>query len=155
MIVVVEERGARGAVGRGVRAALRRVERAAGLGGLEVTVVLTSDDEIARLNDTFRHKPRPTDVLSFAAWEGEPVPGAEHVLGDVVISVDTARRQARELRHSLDEEVAVLLAHGLMHLLGLDHERGAEEARRQAECEMTVLAAAGVDPELALSGRAI
>ena len=136
-------------------ARLRAVERAAGLGALAVTVVLTDDDAIASLNEAFRGKAKPTDVLSFSAWEGEPMPGTEHELGDVVISLDTARRQATELGHGLADEIAVLFAHGIMHLLGLDHERGLIEARWQAECEMTVLAAAGLSPDLALSRRGL
>lgn len=153
MMRLLDETGARGAVARHLAHALQKLSRAARLGTLEVTVVLTKDAAIAELNQAWRGKSRPTDVLSFAAWEGEPVPGTEHVLGDIVISVETAARQAHELGHSLEEELAVLCAHGLLHLLGLDHERGPAEARFQAECEMTLLSAAGFDPTRALSGR--
>lgn len=137
------------------RALLERVFQSARLGSAHVTLVLVDDEEMRELNRTWRHKDATTDVLSFAAWEGEAIPGAEEVLGDVIISVDTARRQGRALGHGLVRELAVLFAHGLLHLLGLDHERSHEEARLQAECEMTVLAGAGLSPELALSRRGL
>lgn len=135
--------------------AARRVLAAAQLDGLEVDVSFLSDDEMRALNRAWRGKDRPTDVLSFAAHEGEPMPGLEGALGDLVISLDTAAAQAREHGHSLEEEVAVLTAHGLLHLLGLDHERGEAEAKRQAEMEMGLLAAAGFEPSLALGGRGL
>jgi rRNA maturation RNase YbeY len=83
------------------------------------------------------------------------MPGTEQELGALVISMPTARRQAAGAGHSDDEELAVLLVHGLVHLLGFDHERGAAEARLMAELEMTLLSAAGVEPTLALTGRAL
>ncbi len=134
--------------------AARRLFRAAATGELDVGLVFVHDLEMRALNRAWRAQDRPTDVLSFAAHEGEPVAGAEQLLGDVVISVDTARRQARALGHGLDEEVAALLAHGIAHLCGLDHERGTEAADIQRACEMTLLAAARLSPALALSGRA-
>lgn len=139
-------------------AAARMAERvlaAARLGEREVQVSFVDDEEIRALNHQWRGLDEPTDVLSFAAWEGEPMPGAEAFLGDLVISLERARAQAAELGHAALDEVAVLVAHGLLHLLGLDHERGDEEARRQAELEMTILDAAGVDPSLALVGRGL
>lgn len=138
-----------------VRRDVRRVLQAARLGSLEVAVVLVDDAAMRALNRQHRGKDRPTDVLSFSAQEGPAMPGLEEVLGDLVVSVDTARRQARAHGHGLSEEVAVLVAHGLLHLCGLDHERGADEARLQAEAEMTILAAAGLDPGLALIGRSL
>lgn len=132
----------------------RRVFRAANTGDLDVALTFVHDIEMRALNRAWRQKDRPTDVLSFSAQEGEPMPGHEQVLGDLVISVDTARRQARELGHPLEVEVAVLVAHGLCHLAGLDHERGADSARVQAACEQALLAAAGIDVRAALIARA-
>lgn len=135
----------------------RAVYRGAGLVDFDVQLLLTDDAAIRELNLRWRHKDRATDVLSFAAFEGEwmpEVPGLRAILGDIVISIETATRQAERHGHTLREELAVLLAHGVLHLLGLDHERNLAEARQQAECEMTWLAAAGVSPTLALSGRA-
>lgn len=134
--------------------AARRVFRAAQTGTHDVGLVFVHDLEMRALNRAWRGKDAPTDVLSFAAQEGEAMPGAEHMLGDLVISVDTARRQARALGHALDEEVAVLVAHGLAHLGGLDHERGESEASVQRACELTLLACARYDVRLALTGRA-
>jgi len=77
-----------------------------------------SDRELRRLNRDYRGKDRPTDVLSFP---GEASPEGRH-LGDVVISVPTARRQAAEQGHAVDRELRTLLLHGVLHCLGYDHE---------------------------------
>jgi probable rRNA maturation factor len=101
------------------------------LGGAELSVLLTSDRSIHRLNREFRSKDKPTDVLAFAMREGEVMggqPGHEgEMLGDVVISLDTATRQAAERKRSPLEEVTHLLAHGLLHLVGYDHQTDEEE----------------------------
>lgn len=132
-----------------------RVIDAARLGDLEVHVSFVDDEEMRALNHQWRALDRTTDVLSFAALEGEAMPGADAFLGDLVLSLERAADQAEQGGHAPLDEVAVLVAHGLLHLLGLDHERGPEEAKRQAELEMTILDAAGVDPTLALVGRAL
>jgi conserved hypothetical protein TIGR00043 len=97
---------------------------------------LVSDAQIKRLNKLYRNKDKPTDVLSFPI--GEKVNGWL-ILGDVVISVDTAKRQAKELGYSLEEELKRLLVHGLVHLLGYDHELGGEEEKKFFELEAFVL----------------
>jgi probable rRNA maturation factor len=137
------------------RGVAERVLRAARLGDLAVDVTFVDDDEMRELNRTWRGRDAPTDVLSFAALEGEVIPGLEEELGSIVVSLPTARRQAADNGHALADEVAVLVTHGLLHLLGLDHERGAGEARHMAELEMSVLAAAGVEPTIALTGRSL
>jgi rRNA maturation RNase YbeY len=104
----------------------------------ELSLVLVSDAVMHALNRTWRGKNRPTDVLAFAQREGASTPPAE-LLGDVVISVDTARRQADDLGHSLASEGERLLVHGLLHLLGYDHERSAREARRMQRRERALL----------------
>lgn len=91
----------------------------------ELSVLLTDDAEIHRLNREHRHKDKPTDVLAFAMDERVPDPTA--LLGDVVISLDTAERQARSRGRPLIEEVRFLLAHGLLHLVGYDHAEAAEK----------------------------
>jgi probable rRNA maturation factor len=104
----------------------------------ELSILLCDDATIHELNRSFRNKDRPTDVLAFAMREGEG--GALHpeLLGDIVISVETARRQAREHARSVSAEVTFLLAHGLLHLLGYDHRTDEEErvmrARTDALC---------------------
>lgn len=85
-----------------------------------VAVVFTGDEEIRSLNRAFRGKDRPTDVLSFS--DGRAGEDGVLMIGDVIISVPAARRNARRAGHSLRLETAQLLIHGLMHLLGYDHE---------------------------------
>lgn len=119
----------------------------------EVSVTLVDDDEIQTLNRDYRGKDAPTDVLSFPIWEPEEIadlrlhperyPERPLLLGDVVISVPTAIRQAEEYGHGVDRELAYLCVHGVLHLLGYDHE---EEAARQAmrQREEAILAEAGL-----------
>jgi probable rRNA maturation factor len=91
----------------------------------ELSLRLTDDPEIQQLNRDFRHQDQPTDVLAFAALEGElPLPEDSDeplYLGDIVISLDTAQVQAMEQGHSLETELGWLATHGLLHLLGWDH----------------------------------
>jgi probable rRNA maturation factor len=91
----------------------------------ELSVLLTDDTEIHRLNREHRQKDKPTDVLAFAMDENVPDPAG--ILGDVVISLDTADRQARARRRPLIEEVRFLLAHGVLHLVGYDHAEPIEK----------------------------
>jgi rRNA maturation RNase YbeY len=116
----------------------RRLLAALRLSDAELSLLLVSDREMHRLNQAWRGKDRPTDVLAFAQAEG-PGGAPEGLLGDVVISVDTARRQAGERGHSLAGGATRLLVHGLLHLLGYDHERSAAEARRMARKERRLL----------------
>ena len=87
----------------------------------EVYVVLTGEDELRRLNRTYRGINRPTDVLSFP--DGDPLPTGGVLLGEIVLSLDAARRQAAELGHGELRELEELVLHGTLHLLGHDHER--------------------------------
>jgi rRNA maturation RNase YbeY len=90
----------------------------------ELSIVFTNDREMQRLNARYRHKNRPTDVLSFPLEDGRELKFCTmpRLLGDVVISVDTALRQARTYGVTLREEIVRLLVHGVLHLLGFDHE---------------------------------
>jgi len=119
----------RGVSGAEVRRAALHVLRRLGVEG-ELSVALVDDAEIRRLNVTYRGADRPTDVLAFAARDGEPWHAPDDLLGDVVISLDTAKRQAAARRVDLGEEMRLLLTHGILHLLGYDHERSPAEARR-------------------------
>jgi len=98
----------------------------------ELSVVLTDDEEIHALNRDYRGKDRPTDVLAFALTEGEASEFAGPLLGDVVISVPTARKQAKRRRRELADELRFLLAHGLLHLVGWDHRTDEEDRRMKA-----------------------
>lgn len=93
----------------------------------EVSVLLSDDEGISSLNAEYRGVEGPTDVLSFSQHEGEDeFAGEENLLGDLVISVETAKRQAKEQGRALDAEIDMLVAHGLLHLLGYDHAEPAE-----------------------------
>jgi probable rRNA maturation factor len=94
----------------------------------ELSIALVDDEEIRSLNQAWRNKNRPTDVLSFSMIEGDDLGGRGGLMGDVVISVETAAMQARERHRGLDEEVARLVIHGLLHIVGFDHEDD-QEAR--------------------------
>lgn len=95
-----------------------------------VTVALVSDARVRELNRRFRKKDMPTDVLSFPSSAGEAEPAGPRYLGDVVIAAGVARRQAKEAGHSIHTELRVLALHGLLHLLGYDHERDAGRMAR-------------------------
>ncbi len=94
----------------------------------EVSVLLTDDEGIRALNRSYRGQDRATDVLSFSQQEGDPMPGAGDLLGDIVISVERAIEQAERYGHTPAREVGFLAVHGLLHLLGYDHEEPDEEA---------------------------
>ena len=123
---------------RTARRFLRRVIRELGVGRDSVALCFVSDQEMARLNETYRKKKGTTDVLSFPAEErGKPVNLAKRVrelrgefLGDIAISPAVARRNARLLGRSLSGEIHALILHGVLHLLGYDHETDRGEMRR-------------------------
>lgn len=110
---------------------LKKIARAvldlAGRKEAELSIALIGNDEMQKLNARFRHREGPTDVLSFPAGRDLPPPGS--VLGDVIISVEKAAEQAKHRRRTLDQEIVTLLIHGIVHLLGYDHERSAKAAR--------------------------
>ena len=99
----------------------------------EFTIVLANDRSIRRLNQQFRHKDQSTDVLSFPCLSKESRRDSFPIrhLGDIMISVETARRQAIQRGHSLEKEIEILLIHGLLHLLGYDHETDDGQMRRR------------------------
>ncbi len=114
----------------------------------ELSVLLTGDPAIRELNRRWRGIDAPTDVLSFPM--NDPAPSSP--LGDIAISVTTARRQAEELGHSLEAELVVLLVHGVCHLLGHDHHGPREADVMRAE-EARLLVALGADPAASLVRR--
>lgn len=130
---------------RSVRMAIRpletfllRVKKELGVSGAEVTVALVSDREIARMNETYRKKKGATDVLSFPAQKRRKLRrrGAEYperrrlYLGDIAIAPKTARRNAMQLARPLASELRILILHGVLHLLGYDHETDRGEMER-------------------------
>jgi probable rRNA maturation factor len=125
-----------------VRRMAERMLRALRLDAMELSVLLTDDATIHALNRDHRRIDRPTDVLAYAQHEDANgrfvpfVPTRGVPLGDVVISLDTARRDAATARIALDAELALLLAHGLLHLLGMDHRTKDEERRMKARTQL-------------------
>lgn len=107
----------------------------------ELSVVIVDDGEIQILNRDYLQRDRPTNVISFPMQEGEDAGIQPAMLGDVVISADTAERDAREAGVSFESELYFLLLHGILHLCGFDHERGTEaEALRMEEKEREIFA---------------
>jgi len=126
-----------------------RLLKAAGFGKCELSLTLTSDENIRMLNREYRKKDRATDVLSFSQIEerGSSPPDPLAIqnnpgmpLGDVVISIDTALAQARTYGVSPHERLRTLLIHGFLHLLGYDHERSPVEARKMSARERQLAA---------------
>ena len=119
----------------------RRVLEAEGVGAAELSVTVTDDETVRSLNREYAGEDAVTDVLSFSQREGEEFaapPGGAPLLGEVVIAYPTALRQAQEHGHPADAEVARLLIHGILHLLGYDHAQPEEERRMRAREEELV-----------------
>lgn len=106
--------------------------------GLSASVKMVSRVRMTELNDQYRRKRRPTDVLSFPALDLFQKSG---ILGDLVVCAPVLRSQAKEIGHSVERELDVLLVHGVLHLLGLDHERSQKEAQKMALLENRLLTA--------------
>jgi probable rRNA maturation factor len=102
----------------------------------ELSLALVTDREIRDLNRQYRGKDKPTDVLSFPLADAL----CPHLLGDVIISIETATRQAQRRGHALLEELQTLLIHGILHLLGYDHEISRREALRMRRKEQELKA---------------
>lgn len=120
-----------------------RAPGAAALAKAELSLVLTDDAAIHKINRQWRHKDKATDVLSFPQLSPKELQtmsaNAPWMLGDIIISIPTAKRQAKERGHGLRKELERLLVHGLLHLLGYDHEIGEKEARRMQRLERRLL----------------
>ncbi|MGV1099570.1 pyridoxine 5'-phosphate synthase [Thiovibrio sp. JS02] len=115
-----------------------RLLRLCGRADGELSILLLADPEMARLNEQYRAKKGPTNVLAFALHDGEAGGLAQEMLGDVIISVDTALREAHTDGVTLHQRLTILLIHGLLHLLGHDHERSAKEAKAMAALEKEI-----------------
>ncbi|HEX5691589.1 MAG TPA: rRNA maturation RNase YbeY [Roseiflexaceae bacterium] len=123
---------------------------------VEVSVLVTSDEALHELNRDYRGVDAPTDVLSFAAeedgpGEGQPAfvlpPDAPRYLGDIAISFERVIAQAAEYGHTLERELAYLTAHGVLHLLGYDHERGPDDAAAMRAREEAAMEQLGLPRE--------
>ena len=122
-----------------------------GASSAELGILLVGDRRMRSLNRRYRGKDRTTDVLAFAMRESlipHPALSTPVMLGDVVIAVPTAVRQAKQGQRSLDEELTVLLVHGILHLCGFDHERSEKDARRMHRRERMILRSLMRGPKL-------
>ena len=127
---------------RVVRARATRMLRAIQMEKAELSIVLTGDKQIHKLNKLYRGKDRATDVLAFAMQEGEFGAISAGLLGDVIVSLPTAGRQARERNVTPLDEVTMLIAHGILHLLGWDHDTDAKDREMKKETDRLCAAAA-------------
>lgn len=100
----------------------------------EFILVIVNNAEIQALNKEYRKKDYPTDVLSFPYGDNT---------GEIIISADKVREQAKEYRHSEEEEIAFLVVHGIVHIMGWDHERSEEEAKEQRDIEKRIVQLCG------------
>lgn len=124
-----------------LRNVARKILSASGCPEARLSILLTDDAGIRELNRSWLGKDRATNVISFAMQEGEGAGVQADLLGDVVISVETAAREASEAQYPVEHELYFLLLHGILHLLGYDHERGsAADARRMATRERELFA---------------
>lgn len=118
------------------------------LDAAEISILLTDDAEVQALNRDYRDQDKPTNVLSFAALDGdpEPLPDGTLPLGDIVLAFETVEREAQEAGISLADHVTHMVVHGTLHLLQYDHETD-EEAEEMESLETAILAGMGIaDP---------
>jgi probable rRNA maturation factor len=133
---------------RAVEAAWTRVQDAPGRTA-ELSVVLGDDAMVRTLNSTWRGQDKPTNVLSFPAEDGEPPAGAPRLLGDIVLAYGTVAREAGEQDKTLHDHLSHLCVHGLLHLLGYDHETAPDAAEMEG-LEISILAGLGIADPFAL-----
>lgn len=129
---------------------IQRMLSAAGESKSVLSVEFIGDQKMRRLNAQYRGLDMTTDVLAFAMREAQGP--SSPLLGDVVISIPKAMKQAAEQGHSIQCELTTLLIHGILHLLGYDHERGESEARRMRQKERALLQAVLPIPALIKAG---
>ena len=122
---------------RRIEEKVHRILEILGVENAELSILITDDAHIRDLNRTYRGKDSPTDVLSFPI---DATVGGRRILGDVVVSIDTAERQAKVMGTTIEDVVDRLLIHGVLHLLGYDHEGEGEEAKEFFRLEDKVYA---------------
>jgi len=124
---------------RQVKQKTEQILNALGFNDHELSLVIMDDAGIQELNSTYRGMDKPTNVLSFSMQEGEFSQITPGLLGDVIISVETAEKEAADAGISLEERISQLLIHGILHLAGLDHELGEKEAMKMEEKSLEIL----------------
>ena len=125
---------------RKIGTAARRILKALGYEGYELTVVLVDDPQITLLNRQYLRRNRPTNVISFPMMDGTAASLHAKMLGDVVISAETARRDAAEVGKKAEDEFLFLLIHGILHLVGYDHEKKKEDRVKMEAQEQELFA---------------
>jgi len=121
------------------------------IGSGEVCLALSTDALVAELNGSYRGKPQPTNVLSFPAVPMLPVEGEPRFFGDIVLALETLQREAADLGLPLSHHMQHLVVHGLLHLLGYDHQTD-EEAQEMEGLEVRILARLGIADPYASAG---
>lgn len=111
-----------------------------GFENAELSVLITDDREIEKLNSKYRNKNESTNVLSFPVDQGENIIPGLNILGDVVISEETALRESREADITLDERMSQLIIHGILHLVGYDHELSPEDDEKMTQKSIELIA---------------
>ncbi len=130
-----------------IRDKAQRILSALALHDEELSILIVDDSGIEKLNTEYRGKAKPTNVLSFPMREGEP-PYISPLLGDVVISSETNEKEAVEAGITFDERFSQLLVHGILHLIGYDHELSDEDAAAMKEKSLEILIIIENNPEL-------
>lgn len=136
-----------------VRAAAGAVIEELPLADAEVCVALSNDVQVAELNASYRSKPAPTNVLSFPAVPMLPMEGEPRFLGDIVLALETLQREAADLGVPLAHHLQHLVVHGLLHLMGYDHQSD-DEAQEMEGVEVRILARLGIPDPYAVAGGA-
>jgi probable rRNA maturation factor len=135
-VEIVRRNGGRGFPSRKLKRMAIRALELVEQNQAELSIGLVGNAEMKKLNAKYRKKNYPTDVLSFSV-ENRLLIG-NRLLGDVIISVEKAKQQAKERQRTLDEEMATLVIHGILHLLGYDHERSISDARLMERLEKKI-----------------
>ncbi|MCB9493836.1 MAG: rRNA maturation RNase YbeY [Desulfobacteraceae bacterium] len=120
---------------------------ALGCKNCEISIVITDDEDIREINKSYRNIDKPTNVLSFPMDDSMAVPGVK-ILGDLVISEDTALKESEEAQITLDQRISQLLIHGILHLFGYDHEISEEEDEKMTEKSIELLSLIEKDKNL-------
>lgn len=113
-----------------LKTAIRKILNALASEPVELSVLLVDDEYITRLNRQYLNRAGPTNVISFPMREGESSELHTYLLGDVVVSVDTAEREAQKFSQSFEKRLHFLLIHGILHLFGYDHEQSEADAEK-------------------------
>ena len=122
-----------------IRQKTKQILNALGCDAHEISIVITDNDQIQQLNKTYRGLDKPTNVLAFPMQEGQFADITPGLLGDVVISCETAQQEADKAKISLDERMSQLLIHGILHLTGFDHEASQRDAQKMEDKSLELL----------------